>query len=145
MGVQFTSVLSPSHGDPMDCSTPGLLVPYHLPEFSQVHVHWLSDTIQLSYPLSPSSPSAFHLSHHQSFPMSQLFTSGDQNIGASASVLSTSIQGWFTLRLTGLIFSLSKGLTRVFSSTTVPRHQFFVILPSLRSGIHSRIWPLERP
>ena len=62
-----------------------------------------------------------------SFSMSQLFTSGGQNIGASASasVLPNSIQGWFPLRLTGLISLLSRGLSRVFSSTTVQKHQFF--------------------
>ena len=63
---------------------------------------------------------------------SWLFVSDDQNTGASASasVLPMSIQGWFPLRLTGLISLLSKGLSEVFSSTTVWRHQFFGILPS---------------
>ena len=72
-------------------------------------------------------------SYLQSFPasgsflLSQLFTSGGQSIGAlaSASVLPMNIQGWFPLRLTGLISLLSKELSRVFSSTTVWRHQFF--------------------
>ena len=61
------------------------------------------------------------------FPMSWLFTSDDQNTGASvsASVLPTIIQGWFPLRLIGLISFLSKGLSGLFSSTTVQRHQFF--------------------
>ena len=67
-----------------------------------------------------------------SFPMSQLFTLGCQSIraSASASVLPKSIQGWFPLRLTGLISLLSKGLSRVFYSTTVWKHQFFSTLPS---------------
>ena len=71
------------------------------------------------------------------FPMSWLFTSGDQNTGASASasVLPVSIQGWFPLKLTGLISFLSKGLPGIFSSTTVQRHQFFGILPSLSSAL----------
>ena len=51
--------------DPMDCSTPGLPVPHHLLEFAQVHVHCLSDAIQPSHPLLPSSPSALNLSQHQ--------------------------------------------------------------------------------
>ena len=59
------------------------------------------------------------------FPKSQLFTSGGQSIGASASVLPVNIQGWFPLGLIGLIFLLSKGLSRVFSKTTVQKHQFF--------------------
>ena len=78
------------------------------------------------------SPSVVPFSSHLqsfaasgSFPMSQFFTSGGQSIGASASALPMNIQGWFPLGLTGLIFLLSKGLSRVFSSPTVQKHQFF--------------------
>ena len=80
-----------------------------------------------------------------SFPMNQLFISGGQNIGASASpsVLPMNIQGWFPLGLTGLIL-LSKGLSRVFSSTKVWKHQFFHALPSLWSNSHICKWPLEK-
>ena len=60
-----------------------------------------------------------------SFPMSWLFSSGGQSIGASASVLPVNIQGWFHLGLTGWIFLQSKGLSRVFSNTTVQKRQFF--------------------
>ena len=60
-----------------------------------------------------------------SFPLSQFFASGGQSIGASASVLPMNIQDWFPLGLTELIYSLSKGLSRVFSNTTVQKHQFF--------------------
>ena len=62
-----------------------------------------------------------------SFPMSWLFASGDRSIGASASVLPMNIQGWFPLGLTGLISLQSKGLSRVFSSTTTPKHQFLAL------------------
>ena len=64
-----------------------------------------------------------------SFPVSQIFVSGGQSIeaSASASVLPTNIQAWFPLGLTGLISLLSKGLSRVFSKTTVQKHQFFVL------------------
>ena len=79
-----------------------------------------------------------------SFPMSQLFASGSQRIGASASVLPMSIQGWFPFRLTGLISLQSKGLSRVSSSTTVGRHQFFCALPSLWFSSHIHTWLLER-
>ena len=74
--------------------------------------------------------------------MSWLLISDDQNTGASASasVLPMSIQGWFPLRLADLIFLLSKGLSGVFSNTTVWRHQFFVALPSLRSSSHIYTW-----
>ena len=80
----------------MDCSMPGLAVPHHLPEFAQVHVHCISDAIQSSHSLLPPSPFAFNLFQHQGlFPMSQLFASGGQSIGALAlaSALPMSIQG----------------------------------------------------
>ena len=77
-----------------------------------------------------------------SFPMSQLFASDGWSIGASAlaPVLSMTIQGWFPLRLTGLIFLLSKGLSRVFSNTTVQKYQLFGAQPSLWSNSHIRTW-----
>ena len=70
--------------------------------------------------------------------MSQLFTSGGQSIGAlaSASVLPMNIQGWFLLGFTGLISLLSKGLPRVFSSTTIQKHQFFGAQLSSQSNSH---------
>ena len=73
-----------------------------------------------------------------SFPMSHLFASGSQNFGAlaSASVLPMNIQDWFPLGLTGLISLLSKGLSRVFTSTTVWKQQFFSAQPSLWSNSH---------
>ena len=70
--------------------------------------------------------------------MSQLFTSGGQNIGASASVLPINIQGRFTLGLTGLVSLMSKGLSKVFSSTTVQKHQLFGMQSSLWSKSHIR-------
>ena len=129
----------------MDCSRPGFLVHHYFPELTQIQVRWVSDIIQPSHPLLPLSPLALSLSQNQSFPMNQLFTSGGQNIetSASASVLPLSIQGWFPLRLTGLISLLSKGLSRVFSNTTVWKHQFFGIQTSLWSISHTRIWLLE--
>ena len=82
-----------------------------------------------------------------SFPMSQLFTSGVQSIGASASasVFLMSIQDWFPLGLTGWISLQSKGLSRVFSSTTVQKHQFFGAQPSLWASSHICTWLLEKP
>ena len=65
--------------DSLDCDTSDLPVLHLLLEFPQTHVHLVSDAIQPSYPLSSPSP-AFNLSQHQSFPMSQLFMSGDQSI-----------------------------------------------------------------
>jgi len=134
--------------NPMDCSMPVFPFPHHLPKFSQVHVHcgwWCHPAISSSDTLFSFCPQSFPGSG--TFPVSQLFVSGDQSIGASASasVLPVSIQGWFPLRLTGLISLLSKGFSRVFSSTTVQGHQFFGILPSLQSSSHNRAWPLGKP
>ena len=82
-----------------------------------------------------------------SFPMSRLFVSGGQSIGASVltSVLPMNIQGWFPLGLTGLISLQSKGLSRVFSSTIIQKHKFFGTQPSLWSNCHIHIWLLEKP
>ena len=114
---------------PIDCSTLGFSVPYHLPEFAQIHVHCIDYAIQPSNPLLSSSPSALQSSQHQGFfPMNWLITSGDQNIGAStsASVLPMNIQGWFPLGWTGWMSLQSKGLLSGFSSTTIQKHQSYV-------------------
>ena len=80
-----------------------------------------------------------------SFPMSLLFPSGGQNIGASASVLPMNIQDWFPLGLTGLISLLSKRLSRVFSSSTIWKAQFFSTQFSLWFNSHIHTWLLEKP
>ena len=119
--------------NPMDCSLPGFPVLHHLPELAQTYVRWVGDTIQPSHPLSSPSSPAFNFSQHQGlFFTSRVFTSGGQSIGAStsASVLPMDIQDWFPLGLTDLISLQSKGLSRVFSSTTVVKHQFFEAQPS---------------
>ena len=111
-------------------------------------VHWVRDTIQPYHLLSPSSALALNLFPTSvSFPTSQLFTSGSQSIGVSvlASVLSMNIQGWFPLGLTGLNLLQSKELSRVFSSTTIQKHQFFGAQPSLWSNFHICTWLLEKP
>ena len=82
-----------------------------------------------------------------SFPMSQLFTSGGQSTGvsASASVLLMITQDWSPLGLTGWISLQSKGLSRVFSNTTVQKHQFFGAQLSSQSNSHIHTWLLEKP
>ena len=80
-----------------------------------------------------------------SSPMSQFFASGGQSIGTSPSFLPMNIGGWFPLVFTGLISLLSKGLSRVFSSTTVQKHHFFGPQPSLWSNSHIHTWLLEKP
>ena len=84
---------------------------------------WCHPTISSSLASFSSCPQSFPASG--SFQMSQLFTSGDQSVGASASLLPMNIQSWFPLGLTSLIFLQSKALSRVFSNTTVQKHQFF--------------------
>ena len=82
-----------------------------------------------------------------SFPMSQLFAWGGQSTGvsASASFLPKNTQGWFPLEWTGWISLQSKGLSRVFSSTIVQKHQFFGTQLSSQSNSHIHTWPLEKP
>ena len=83
----------------------------------------------------------------ESFPKSQLFTLGGQNIGvsASASVLPMNTQDWSPLGWTGWISLRSNGLSRVFSNTTVQKHQFFSAQLSSQSNSHIHTWPLEKP
>ena len=126
----------------MDCNMPGFLVLHHLPEFAQIHVHWICDAIQSSSPLSSPSPlQSFPASG--SFPLNQLVASGGQRIGASASVLPKYTQDWFPLGWTGFISLQSKGLSRVFFSPTVRRHQFFGAQPFLLSSSHIICQPYD--
>ena len=147
--IQFSSVtqLCPTLCDPMNCSTPGLPVHHQLPEFTQTHVHWVGDAIQPSQPLIPFSSCPQSLPASESFPVSQLFAWGGQSIGvsASASVLPMNTQDWSLLEWTAWISLQSKGLSRVFSNTTVQKHQFFGAQLSSQSNSHIHTWPLEKP
>ena len=107
VSVQFTSVIQSclTLCDPMNLSTPGLPVHHQLLESTQIHVHWVGNAIQPSHPLSSPSPPTPNLSSIRSFQMSQLFASGGQSIGVSAStsVLPMNIQDWSPLGWTGWI------------------------------------------
>ena len=120
--IQFSSVgqLCLTLCNPMDCSTPGLPVHHQLPELAQTHVHPVGDAIQRSHSLLSPSP-AFNLSQHQGLFK---WVSFSCQLVASASVLPMNIQDWFPLGWTGWISLQSKGLPRVFSNTTVQKHQF---------------------
>ena len=111
-----------------DPTMPGLPVHHQLLEFTQTHVHRVGDAIQPSHPLSSPSPTAFNLSQHQGlFKWVSYLHEVAKVLGvsASASVLPMNIQDWFPLGWTGWISLPSKGLSRVFSNTTVQKHQFF--------------------
>ena len=103
---------------------------------------WCHPTISSSVIPFSSCPQSFPASG--SFQMSQLFPSGGQSIGVSASILTMSIQDWFLLGWTGWISWQSKGLSRVFSNTTVEKHQFFGAQLSLWSNSHVHTWLLEK-
>ena len=148
VSVQFSCSVVSDSLLPMDCSMPGFPVHHQLLELAQTHVHRVSEAIWPSHPLSSPSPPAFNLSQHQgSFLVSRLFISGGQSIGASASasVLPMNIQSWFLLGLTGLISLQSKGLSGIFSNTTVQKHQFVCIQPSLWPNSHIHTWLLGKP
>ena len=106
---------------------------------------WCHPNISSSVVPFSSCPQSFPES--ESFQMSQFFTSGGQSIGVSAlaSVLPMNIQDWFPLAWTGWISLQSKGLSRVFSNTTVQKHQFFGAQPSSQSSSHIHTWLLEKP
>ena len=106
---------------------------------------WCHPTISSSVVPFSSCPQSFPVPG--SCPVSRLFTSGGQSSGASASasVLPVNIQDWSPLGLTGWIYLLSKELSRVFSNTTIQKHQFFSTCPSLWSSSHIHTWLLEKP
>jgi len=130
---------------PMDCNTPGFWVLHYLQEFAQAGVHWVGDAIQPSHYLLSPSPFDLSLTSIRVFSNVSALGIRWQSIGALASVLSMNIQGWYPLGLTGLISLLSKGLSKVFSNTTIWKHQFFDTQSSLWSNSHICTWLLEKP
>ena len=149
--LQFSSVVQSSvvynSLRPHDCSTPGFPVLHHLPELAPTHVHWVGDSIQPSHPLSSPSPLTFNLSQHQG--LFKWVSSSHQ----VSKVLELQLQNqsfqwifnWFPLGWTGWISLQSKGLSRVFSNTTVQKHQFFGAQPSSWSNSHIHTWLMEKP
>ena len=139
---QFSSVTQscPTLCDPMACSTPGLPVHHQLLEFTQTHVHWVGDAIQPSHPLSSPSFPAFNLSQHQG--LFQWVSSLHQVTSISPS---NEYSGLISFGWTGWISLLSKRHSRVFSNTTVQKHQFFSTQLSLWFNSHIHTWLLEKP
>ena len=132
--------------DTMDCSTPGFAVHHQLPELAQTHAHWVGDAIQTFCPLLSPFPPAFYLSQHQGlFQWISSLYQVAKAVEFQLHHLQMHIQHWFSLGLTGLISLQSKGLSRVFSNTTVQTHLFFTTQPSFLSNSHIHIWLLEKP
>ena len=138
--VQFSSVAQSclTLCDPMNRSTPGLPVHHQLPEFTQTHVQQVSDAIQPSHPLSSPSPPAPNPSQHQSFSNdSTLRMKWPKYWSFSFSIIpSKEMPGLISFRMDWLISLQSKGLSRVFSNTTVQKHPFFGAQASTQSNSH---------
>ena len=142
--LQFSSVAQscPALCDPMNHSTPGLPVHHQLPEFIQTHVHWVGDAIQPSHPLSSPSPPAPNPSQHQglfqwvnfSNEVAKVLEFQLQHQSFQSTPISITwtdhTQDWSPLGWTGWISLQSRGLSWVFSNTTVQKHQFFSTLLS---------------
>ena len=150
LNLQFSSVPQscPTLCNPVDCSTPGLLVHHQLLGIysnSCPLSQWCHPAISSSVIVPFSScPQCLPASGY--FPMSQLFAWGGQSFGvsASASVFPKNVQDWSSLGWT--VWTLqSKGLSRVFSNTTVQKHQCFSTQLSSQSNSHIHTWPLEKP
>ena len=147
--VQFSSVAQSCQilCDPMNRSTPGLPVHHQLPEFTQTHVHPVSDAIQPSHPLSSPSPPAL-------IPPSIRVFSNESTIrmrwpkywSFNFSIIpSKEHPGLISYRMDWLDLLAVQGLSRVFSNTTVQKNQFFVTQLSLQSNSHIHTWLLEKP
>ena len=147
--VQFSLVAQscPTLCNPMKRSTPSLPVHHQLPEFTQTHVHRVGDATQPSNPLpSPSTPAPSPPSIRVFSSESTLHIRWPKYWNFSFSINpSNEYSGWFPLGLTGLISLQSKGLSRVFSNTTVQKHQFFGAQLSSQPNTHIHSWPLEKP
>ena len=145
--LQFSSVAQscPSLCSSMDSSTSGLSVHHQPPKFTQTHVHWVGDAIQPSHPLSSPSPT-FNLSQHQGlFKWVSYFCQVAKVLEFQHQSLPMNIEDWSPLGWTDWTTLQFKGLWRVFSNTTVQKHQFFGAKPSSQSNSHIHTWPQEKP
>ena len=141
--VSSVSPSCPALCDPMDYSTPGFpvfIIFRSLLKLMSIESVMPSNHLTLS--VVPFSVCLLSFPASGSFLMSQLFASGGQNTGpsSSASVFPMNMQDWFPLGWSSWISLQSKGLSRVFSNTTVQKHQFFRVKPSLWSTSHIHTW-----
>ena len=146
---QFSSITQscPTLWDPMDCSTPGLPVHHQLLQFTQTHVHWVGDAIQPSHLLLCPSPPVLNLSQHQG--LFQWVNSSHQvakGLEFSFNISpSNEHSGLISFRMDWLDLLQFKGLSRVFSNTTLQKHQLFSTQLSLWSNFHIHTRLLEKP
>ena len=159
LAIQLSSVAQscPTLCDPMNRSTPGLPVHHQLPEFTQTHVHRVGDAIQPSHPLSSPSPPAPNPSQHQSLfqwvnsshevAKVQEFQLRHHSLQRNprADLLQNGLVGSPCSPRDSQESSPKKKKKRVFSNTTVQKHQFFDAQLSSQSNSHIHTWPLEKP
>ena len=136
--IRSVAQLCPTLCDPMNCSTPGLPVHHQLPEFTETHAHRVSDAIQPSHPLSsPSPPTPSPPSIRVFYNESTLRMRWPKYWSFSFSIIPPKkSQGSSPSEWTRWISLQSKELSRVFSNTTVQKHQFFRPQPSSQSNSH---------
>ena len=142
-----TTQSCPTLCDPMDCSMPVLPVHHQLPELTQIHVHWVSDAIQPSWPLLSPSPPAFNLFQHQGF---------FQWVGSSHEMAkywsfsfsispSNEYSGLISFRNDWFDLLAVQGTLKSLLNTTVQKLQFFGAQHSSQSNSHIHTWPQEKP
>ena len=147
--VQFSSVaqLCPTLCDPMNCSTPVLPVYHQLLEFTQTHVHWVGDAIQLSHPLSSTSPPALNLSQHQG--LCKWVSSSHQvprywSFGFSISP-SNEYSRLISFRMDLLDLLAVQGTLKSLLQHHSSKASIFDIQLSSQSNSHIHTWQLEKP
>ena len=130
--------------DPMDCSMQGFPFLHYIPQFVQSYVHWVGDTMHSSHLLSPPSTPACNLSQHQGL-FQKVSSSGKvaKVLELQHQFFPMNIQGWSPLGFTGLIFLLSRGLSRVFYSIMIGKHQYFSTELALWPNSYIHTWLLE--
>ena len=123
----------PTLCNPMNCSMPGFLVLHHLPELSQIHVHWVGHAIQPSHPLLPPSPPISIFPNIRVFSNESVFLIRWPNYWRFSFSISPSKEysELISFRMDWLDLLAAQGLSRAFSSTTAHRHRFFGVQPSL--------------